>query len=62
MKKKHIGTRGAWVPPGGGQPKCHVALDLLSLGCSPSATWCFGLGTHRHGPRLALGMVGQDKT
>jgi len=47
-------------PPGGGQPKRHVVLGLLPLGCSPSARWRFGLGIHKHGPRLALGLAGQD--
>jgi len=44
------------------QPKRHVALDLLPLGCSPSARWRFGQITHRHGPMLALGLTGRTQT
>jgi len=58
MKKNHVGIRGAWVPSKAGQPKHHVAFGPLPLGCNPSARWRFDLGTHMHGPRLALGLAG----
>jgi len=45
----------SWV-----QLKRYMALELLPLGCSPSARWRFDLGTHKHGPKLALGLIGQD--
>jgi len=61
MKKITLGHVALGFPPESGQPKRHVALGLLPLGCSSSATWCFGLDTHRHSPRLALGLVGQDQ-
>jgi hypothetical protein len=61
MKKTTLGHVALGFPLEGGQPKRHVALGLLPFDYSPSATWCFGLGTHRHGPRLALGLVGQDQ-
>jgi len=38
-----------------------VALGLLPFSYSPNTRWCFGLGTHRHDPTLALGLVGQDQ-
>jgi len=61
MKKKTtLGHMTLEFLPGGEQPKSHVVLGLLSLGCSPSAKWRFGLGIHKQDPRLALGLAGQD--
>jgi len=60
MKKALLGHMALGFSPEGRQTKRHAALDPLSLGCSPSARWRFGLGTQRHGPRLALGLVGHD--
>jgi hypothetical protein len=61
IKKTTLGHVTLGFSPEGKQPKRHVALGLLPVGCSPSATWRFGLGTHRHGPRLALGWQGRTQ-
>jgi hypothetical protein len=59
--KTMLGHVALGFPPEGGQPKRHVALDLLPLRYSPSTRWRLGLGNARHGPRLVLGQVGQDR-
>jgi hypothetical protein len=58
MKKTTLRHLALEFSPESGQPKRHVALGLTTLRCSPSARWRFGLGTHRHGPSLALGLAG----
>jgi hypothetical protein len=60
MKKTMFGHVTLAFPPEGGHPKRHMALHMLPLRCSPSTRWCFGWGTVRLGPRLALGLAGQD--
>jgi len=62
MKKTMLGHVALGFSPEGRQPKRHVVLDLLPLGCSPSARWRFGLVTHRHDPTLALSLTGRTQS
>jgi hypothetical protein len=57
--KASLGPSSAGPKIALGPARVHKALPRPQEDC-PNAVWHFGVGTAKHGPRLALGLVGQD--